>query len=267
MIYLGGGYGGAAMKRVLAFILAILMMLSLVGCLAYSTSHTELHVVALHSLPGVSGHPGEEVMILEEDDFGRVMFAYVGRTAASDIRDVTINILAVLIAQRTTRRYSYFYDGINFIVHEVRVSDDLWPRDFFTEGFVMKYFTGEQLEQLKEENSWNRELNEDSFFRVRVSRRGKRNFMTDVSVETQREAFESVSSEFFPFGGGVPLTTDRNGNVIYFLRPWGGRAFLFMFDGNGDFIEGAVMEMHDLWDYRDQLREFKKLNGWAFAYR
>jgi len=136
------------------------------------------------------------------------------------------------------------------------------------EDFVLEYFTEEQLEQLKEENRWNEELSEGGFFRVRVSRRDKRDFMTRVSVETQREAFGLVSTEF-PFGGGFTLTMDSTGNVIIFQRTSRDRrGFLFMFDGDGNLIEETgIMELTDLWDYRDQLREFKEANGWSFYYR
>ena len=71
---------------------------------------------------------------------------------------------------------------------------------------------------------------------------------------------------------------DNNGNVIFFMRgsyrsvetqrlahyP----SFLFMFDAEGNLVEDTgIMELTDLWDYRNQLREFKEINGWSFYYR
>ena len=265
------------MKRVLALLLAMLMVLSLAGCQVYSGAHPELHVVAIHSILGGGGGYREDILVLEEDVFGRVMFAYVGMTTVR--ADFNHSVLAVLVAQRSTRRYSYFYDGINIILHEIDVPWEETITDFLDEAFVMERFSEEQLEQLQAKNSWNEELNEDRFFRVRVSRHGKGRYMTRVPDQRLREAVASVFSALSPPARvpSMPLTMDSNGNVIHFIY---GRRFdretqaslffpasLFMFDRNGSLIEGAVMELYDLWDYRDQLREFKELNGWAFTYR
>jgi len=178
------------------------------------------------------------------------------------------NILAVAIAQKTTRTHSYFYSGINIIFSEIEGDFGLNAREFLDEGFIMENFSEEQLEQLKAENNWNEELNEDRFFRVSISVRNKRRYLTAASEETQREIFEATSGEVFVSRSSIPLTTDQNGNVLFLIRDV--RTFLFMFDSDGNLIEETgIMELSDenLWDYRDQLREFKEANGWAFYYR
>ena len=274
-------------KKGAVFILVALMVLLLVSCItpdprSYDGSHPELYVVAIHSLLGVWGGLREDTLILEEDAFGRVMFAYLGGTEATDA-NINDSILAILIAQRTTEHHSYFYQGINFVMLEMQERHRRLPASasaFFNEDFVMRHFTEKQIERLKSENSWNKPLDADRFFRVPVSRRRKSRYMTYVPEEAQQEAYRAVA------GGGqlghpaqsVPLTMDKNGNVIFFMR---GRrhdrelqtqvhypAFLFIFDVDGNLIEDTgVMELTDLWDYREQLREFKEANGWSFYYR
>jgi len=254
------------MRKILALILAVLMLSPLTGCRPITGSCPELFVVATHSLLGVLGRDREDVLVLAEDDFGRVMFAYTGNTITGDRGDI-FNILAVLVAQRTTRSYAYFYDGFNYVLTALDRPELRQISDFFDEIFVMEYFSEEQLEQLKAENNWNKELNEDRFFRVQVSRRYKTNYMTYVSRETQEEVLLAVSGGFRN-SHSIPLTTDKNGNVLYLIR--GAGTFLFMFDSDGNLIEETgIMELSDenLWDYRDQLREFKEANGWAFYYR
>jgi len=190
---------------------------------------------------------------------------------------VSFNLLAVLIVQRIpgSFRHAYFYDGVNFIVHQVAPGDRSPP--VLTEATARERFTEEQLEQLKEENDWNRELNEDRFFRVPVSWGDKGRYMTRVSEETRREAFSAVSEGFLR-SLNAPLSMDRNGNIIYFIRDasvdrdtqeWTFySSFLFMFDRDGNLIEGTgVKELTDLWDYREELLEFKRANGWSFSYR
>ena len=265
------------MKKILAFLLVVLMLLSLMGVSCHppvGTYRTELFVVATHSLLGVRGGDRESVFVLEEDDFGRVMFAFGGNTIIDYVIDnepsPLFNILAVLIVQRTTRRYSYFYDGINVIFHQIALDAATRPggyhsaSGFLSEDFVMEHFTEEQLMQLKAENNWNEELSEDRFFRVRVATGDKERHMTYVSRRTQSIAFPDV---LLSERDSVPLTMDRNENVIYFMGDGSRVGFLLMFDRNGDLIEGAVMRLVNLWDYRDQLREFKEANGWGFYYQ
>jgi len=271
------------MKKLALFLVPVILVVALLlaGCTPVRDGDgRSLHVVAHHSLLGVWEDRWEQAVILEEDDFGRVMFAFAGLGTTSESDSAGDDILAVLIVQRTTRRHAYFYDGINAILYDIgEIVQQMMSFDFLDEAFVMEHFSDEQLEQLKEENDWNRELEEDRFFRVRVSWRHKMNYMTDVSIPTEREAFESVSEYLHHPSFSAPLTTDRNGNVIYFMREfyrgieiegthYFARSFLFMFDSDGNWIEDTgVMELYDLWDYRDQLREFKEANGWAFYYR
>ena len=274
------------MKKILILILTVLMTMSLIGCsdmTFYNGSHPELFVVATHSLLGVRGGHGEDVIVLAQDAFGRTMFAYVGYTITSD-NWVTDNVLAILISQKTTEEHSYFYSGINFLLQEINVSRPSRgtpASEFFNEGFIMEHFSDEQIYNLKVENSWNQELDEERLFKVRVSRRNKSRYITiNLSEEKQQETYRA-----FARGGrlghpsdSVLLTMDKNGNVIFFMR--GSRhdrelqtrvyypAFLFMFDVDGYLIEDTgVMELTDLWDYRDLLRAFKEANGWSFYYR
>ena len=80
------------------------------------------------------------------------------------------------------------------------------------------------------------------------------------------------------FWTGAPLTTDKDGKTIYYMG--GGTynedsktytyttPYLFMFDKKGKVIsETGVMEITDIDDYSEQLREFKELNNWCFYYQ
>jgi len=264
------------MKRILALFLAVLMLFPFTGCTPPAGNvNPELFVVASHSLLGVLGRDREGVLIIDEDDFGRVMFAYAGNTITSNRPGAMYNILAVAIVQRTTRQHSYFYDGINIIFLEIDVDCGPSALDFLDKDFVLERFSEEQLEQLKEENDWNEEIKEDRFFRVRVARGDKTRHMTSVSEEAKRGAFEEAFGEAFEeatFGSvfflrsSIPLTTDQDGNVLFLISAV--RTFLLMFDSDGTLIEETgIMELYDLWNYRDQLREFKEANGWAFYYQ
>jgi len=252
------------MKRILALFLAVLMLFPFTGCTPPAGSYRpELFVVASHSLLGVLGRDREGVLIIEEDDFGRVMFAYAGNAITSSRSGAMYNILAVAIVQRTARQHSYFYDGINIIFLEIDVDCGPSALDFLDKDFVLERFSEEQLEQLKAENDWNEELKEDRFFRVRVARGDKTRHMTSVSREAQEEAFQVAVEgarllNAASLRRSIPLSMDSNGSVIYFMAGQRtDRGFLSMFDSDGNLIENTgIMELYDLWNYRDQLREF-----------
>ena len=88
------------MKKRLVLALIILAVFVLSACddyTFYDGSHPELFVIASHSLLGVSGGLWEDIMILDEDAFGRILFAYSGFTITNDPAS-SFNILAVLVA-------------------------------------------------------------------------------------------------------------------------------------------------------------------------
>lgn len=253
------------MKRIISFLMAISIVLVATSCdcfSCYKGNNIELWTVALNSLLGVSGFESDGILILEEDNFGRRMFAYNGYSSNG-------HILAVLISQKTTDDKSYFIDGVNSVICQIEQDYPTKPID---EGLISEHFTKEQLDKLKEENDWNKEIDEGKLFGVKITRMKP----DPVPIRKQRKAFSTASDENdFDSGYSTLLATDKNGKLLYYMR--GNRyndekddyeftkSYLVMLDKNGNLIEETgIEELKDLWNYREQLKKFKESNNWSF---
>lgn len=243
----------------LKIILLLLFIVAMTACddtVTYKGKNVEYQVIATNSLLGVQGSSSDHIFILENDEFGRILFAYIGYSTNSYKW-----VLAVLISQKSSSGFSYWYDGINFVYREL--SD--W--NLITEDNVLKQFSPEEIVELKNSNDWNHELQEDKLFKTRIVGRKR----DTVSNSKQKEIFDSFSSGFHR-NFSTLLTTDRNGQSLYYMRKlnnendWANMdSYLVMIDKNGRLVQPTGFEkIESIWDYSKQLYEFKKKNDWSF---
>jgi len=255
------------MKRLLFFMLTIFILVALTGCepdpLYYRGKYPELHVVATNSILGVLGRWGDNMLVLEEDNYGRVMFAFAGTSSYE-------KVIAVLVAQKTTKTHSYFYDGVSNIFCPL---GEISPYKL-TQDLVSERFTDEQIAQLKQDNDWNQVIDDGKLFGVKITRK-KNNRV--VPWDNRQKAFTEVAPyvEIDPYEYGTLLTTDATEKSIYYMV---GRiydsvsgavisteSYLFMFGKDGRVInETGTEEVTDFWNYHDQLENFKVVNGWNY---
>ena len=258
-------------KPIILCISLLLLSLLLVGCGVYRGEHRDLHAVAINSLLGIFGCPEDVVRVIETDEYGRTLFAF--RRASNEGISEVDHVLALLISQKSTSEYAYFYDGYNVILCRFDGSER-WGR--LSPETVFNHFSAEEVEKLKADNDWGKEINEDRLFRVPI--RGYK--PVTVSARKQRAAFGEISdySDYLNSGFSGPLTSDKNGKTLYLFLGYrfDARAgieyftppVLAMFDKDGNLIENTgLKEITDIWDYRDELREFKESNNWSFYYR
>jgi hypothetical protein len=266
------------MKRRIVFLAMMLIaLISLTGCPpAYMHDHrgdvTELHIIASSSLLRIPGRSWDIISVLEQDDFGRVMFVFVADGP---------NVFSVLISQRTTETHSYFYSSYNFILADWSVLDIDFheTRLLFDEeisDIAHKLFSQDHFDALKEANDWNREINEDRLFRVEIVRVKDNNVVSSRRQQgVFEEIFRGVSVEFRP-PRSILMATDSNGNSIYtmvaptfYTDEYGtpgvrdlAESYIVMFNSRSRLV--ASEQLLDQWNYQEQLRNFKRSNGWAF---
>lgn len=144
------------MKRIVIFLICIVIMLSCFsGCIAwdpiirYTGQSNDLMATAIHSIPGVESDIDDTLMVLEEDDYGRVMFA-VCLTRTFLIRNSWDNCVAALvIMQKSNDNYVYFYPEMNYrLVHLDKYTE-------LTEDVVKRLFPSDMISELKVTNCWN----------------------------------------------------------------------------------------------------------------
>lgn len=253
------------MKKIFLFIIIVLIISPLSGCVfdpassVYKGNNIELQVIATNSLLGVPGRYADKVIVLETDNFGRKLFAYT-------TFDGHYSILGILISQKTTKNNSYFYDNENFIFCKI-------PNEaILDEDLVSNYFNDEQLNQLKELNDWNKPLVEEKMFEITI-----RNYKKDtISFENQEKVFLTITTNYGNLSSTL-LTTDKNGKSIYFMhgaKPdktkqidvYTTKAYIIMFNEDGTVDPKiGIEEVNDIFDYKEQLKEFKIANNWAFS--
>ena len=225
----------------------------------YNGDYPELFTVAVNSILGARGYiygPIAQpiIAVLEEDDYGRVLFSY--SEGASNIGPSMTNDNRVIM-QRVEGDYVYFYSHYNFISSSFE--NNRWE------------FTEEDIESLKDANNWNQEMSDNSqFTRVRIVRQKEEGPITN-------EQLINVYNEIFPGSGrsdgniiaaGMTfLRIDDYGRSVYLARGSGSEwigtfvAVLFQPDHSFD-LDTGILEITDVIRYQTELRLFMEANGW-----
>ena len=228
-------------------ILVLGFTLFLAACLPpvefeYLGNYPELYSVAINSLLGARGEgPGAmtgpvqpNIIVFEEDNYGRRLFSY------DEYSSIGINRV---IIQKVEGNYAYFYPHYNFILSS------------------SNSFTDEEIEILKETNSWNQPMNDGSeFLRVRIVRQQEEGPISD-------EKLIEVHDLIFP---DSELNNNQiTGNTIFFRRDRYERSIYLrssvaiLFQPDHSFDKGTgMLVIDDLHNYQTELRLFMEANGW-----
>ena len=241
-------------KRELILVLSFTIFLT--ACLPpiefeYIGDYPELYSVAINSILGARGYgvahmTQPNIIVLEEDDYGRILFSYSESAAAGNTGVSPFNRV---IIQKTDGDYAYFYPHYNFISNS------------------SGRFTDEEIETLKEANSWNQEMSDSSeFLRVRIVRQQDEGPITDEQlIETHHLILpDSTANNHQIIGNTTFLRTDDVGRSIYLRRGTIGQnsiAILFQPDHSFD-IETGTLEIINPNNYQTELRLFMEANGW-----
>jgi len=238
-------------------IIAAIIMLTTSGCMFsfrsfspddYHGDYPELYSAAINSILGSSGYAhserdyDSEITVIEEDDYGRTLFLYYENNIVSTY--------SLVISQKSDDEYTYFYPDYNFISAN---------KNDFQEA---------EIEELKEKNDWDTEIDTDKCIRaIIVRKKGEGPVEIDTIMEFYKWALRGdaysfkTSIQFFTmddysrsmyFGYGVHSS---NRQVVMLFNP----------DGSYDQYEG-VMELRDKYNYQEQLEAFKDKNGWNQPY-
>lgn len=146
-------------KRSCSFFLILAVMIALNSCdpvRRYEGENKALIATALYSIPGVNSRWNDSVQILEQDDYGRILFA-ICMSDSLLIRDSWDNyILAVLIMQKGDAEHAYFYAEKNYSFKITKEFVDL------SEKSIEEFFSMDDILVLKEKNDWNRPYDEEN---------------------------------------------------------------------------------------------------------
>ena len=265
-------------KTIILIISTIMVAFGTSGCASryYRGDYPELFTVAMNSLLGITGvRPSligdPEITILGNDSYGRTLFMY---------DEGGLLGISILISQKSDGRYVYFYPHYNFIIFETFSEMTSWAGTR-SEVRIDRFFPEviEQIDELKEMNHWNQELNLENSVRREIAI--KNNHFRKGPVRDDRlielynialgdDAWRNPLTFHIKF-----LTTDDYGRSVYLgisnnlstededTRTERLRYVVMFFQPDGSFDEvKGVMELEDMLHYQTVLREFKELNGW-----
>jgi len=225
----------------------------------YYDNDPDLHSIALESIIGTYSYNMNEVLRIEEDAYGRVLFAFYGGNMFRTLNGQE-DVLAIVIAQKTDSDFAYYYDSINASAIYVD-----WLNERLTLNLLESYFDEEEIEELKAKNDWNKPINDKLLFRTEVTRKKTCN-ANDRDLLPYRDLLGGNL-----YHGIQCYGKDRNGYMLVSveseLSNQSTRTFaiyLLIVNQNHELISpDAVMRVTDILDM-DEIKRFKQENGWSF---
>jgi hypothetical protein len=249
--------------ELLLLLASILLLTSCRDIYIYRQDHPELNSMAIESIIGATSSEMNRVVILDEDEYGRTLFAFMGYTFLEfDIQNP--HILAVAISQRSDNQYIYYYDTKNYIAQTIEAenSDVLY-------GDLSTYFSEESIEELKLLNDWNQPMDDSKMFRVSISRKK----VCDVRRQEIRK-YEDLFETKLNLNYTDCYSIDRNGIHLVSLVGFANdsssndsRIYLVLLNEEHELIsKQAILDITPGVDL-NEIFQFKFDWGWSFSYK
>ena len=240
----------------------VFLMFSCFDDRKYIGDYPELESIAVNSLLDGRGNDGygDKIIVIEVDDQGRTLFSYENHGTSY----LYENFYSLIICQKSDDKYAYYYPDYNFIITETKSE-----------------MTDEKIEEIKEKNDWNKEINDEKMIKTKVKR-----IKDDYTFKTMRiNEFRDMIFEVFK------KKNDNYGqicSITYFLSDaYDRHIFLVIIEAkneesvslswkeqyigsyvvmiNSDEIfdkDNGIMELVNHYNYQDQLKAFKDANNW-----
>lgn len=251
------------MKKIIKYLILIVLVPLIASCrdlYLYQGNDPELYSVALESVIGSRSYVMNQVLRIEEDAYGRVLFAFFGDFIYGVNSDQS-EAIAIVIAQKTDSNFAYYYDSSNAtaVISIHSLDEEL------TLKLIESYFEEAEIENLKEKNDWNKPINDKLLFRTEVTRKKTCN-VNDRDLLPYEDLLGGNL-----YHGIQCYGKDRNGYMLVSveseLSNQSSRTFaiyLLIVNKDHELISSdAVMRVTDIFDL-EAIKRFKQENGWSF---
>ena len=265
-------------KQTISIFLSLALLI-LSGCddqLSYRGAYTDLNCIVTNSILGYYSIDYNTIVVMEEDAYGRKMFINWGQSVAALDKfdaDKPTYIFCILISQKTEDGFVYYYPDYNFTIYKVENPKRFNPSKEELYQYARNIGVEDDVEWLKEQNDWEKPIDESKCVSIKVSRRSREytSRTPPATTEAREKAYKQVAASqdiFYP-GLFYYLTSDSFDRHIYFFRllqndKTYAKSYVVMFNKDGSYDQtNGIMEITDLWRYHDMLRDFKERNGWV----
>ena len=216
------------MKKIIPILLIAVCLCCLSACFPYTYrgEHKELYTVAIYSIPdSIGAMPTGEIVcnpviyILEQDDYGRTIFAYC--------EDDMYCRFALVVSQGYDETNVYFYPDVNY-VFTVRDLELAYMDDSLKNAFMQSYL--ENRDKLKEANDWNKPIDKTKCVSHQITDDKKwieeddvYNLSKDECNEILNYYSETIDIPYpsprkkLHWGNGV-LQVDAEGRLLHIIR-------------------------------------------------
>lgn len=245
------------MKRIILIILLIFTtILTSCGYSGYSGKHLDLYSVAANSVLWLNGYSWEadyecdpSIEVIEEDSYGRTMFTYYEKY----YKGAYISFSALIICQDSNEKEVFFYEDINYIIKEQK-------------KYIQntKNFTDDEIAYLKLINDWDKEINYDKCVR-KDKTKAKQKLSSEKEIQNLIiNEFTLVNGEYSLFMDYLTSNIDDSKYILYgYIRKTEQEGICFIgLVENSDDIKLNILVPSNVYDYKDEFIEFKKLNNW-----
>ena len=246
------------MKKAIAVVLLIIFILAaFTGCRykEYSGKYVDLYTVAINSVLWTNGHSfsadkytDSQIEVIEKDMYGRTLFTYYEKYYAG----ADISFSALIICQSSNENEVFYYENINFIVKH---------QDLYTQN--LKSFEAKEIEALKAENDWNKEIKLDKCVKKEMTK-------SKPSVPHEEEIKNKVIDEFHLKEGKNSIfityltksSIDSN-YIVYGYIYRAGIYFVGLVESDGGTVKNiSFFVPTNTFNYKDDFVKFKEANNW-----
>lgn len=216
-----------------------------------NSTYTGIFSNASYVLPGLSDQDlrdwEHDFEILESDDYGRIMYKfYTTKTPDSQL----FNSSAIVICQKLTNSYSYYYDNICYLIGD-------------------NEFTLEQINDLKSKNDWGNPIDKSKLTKKKIgfSLVFYDIYLYDYTSLDYRDSLNCICEALGISEENVlmcmPDDMNTKDKVLFFISVLvdNGAEEKYFLIMDSDY-KPVFMKFDSLVDINDDLAKFKSDNGW-----
>lgn len=238
------------MVKKISIVCLLVVALLFSGCrYEYRGEYLDLYTVAINSVLWTFGASPQTdfagdplIEIMEEDDFGRVLFRYTEKYFSPNI-----SFSSLIILQSKKNDFAYYYEDCNFISKE---------KSYYSDEPAI--FDLDDINELKNINDWNQPVNFDKCV--------KKDFVSYKKTLSLTDNQEKNILSKFPQFHSIPLfllTENKNGDKLCYGKLIGYQEELkyivIILKNDSTF---SIFEPNDLYNYQEELKMFKEQNSW-----